>query len=137
MSQMRRMLKELKIEYRVVKNTLAKIAAEETPLAVVKEHFVGQTGIAIGYDDPMIAVKKMLEYSKNTKELEIKGGFIEGKFVDVKGLKEVSKLPPREVLYAMLARAMSAPTTKMACLLPATIQRLGYAFTALKEKKNV
>ncbi len=132
---MRRMLKEADLEYRVVKNTLAKIAAEETPVAAAKDEFVGPIGIAIGYDDPVIVAKKVIDYSKENEKFGIKCGVIEGKFVDLEGLKQVAKLPSRDVQLAMLAGAMAAPMSKMASLLQATVQKLGYALNALKDKK--
>ncbi len=135
-SQMRRLLRDSKIEYRVVKNTLARIAAEDTPLAVAKEQFVGPVGIAIGYDDPVLVAKKVLEYAKENETLDVKGGVVEGAFMDLKDLKAVASLPPRDVQLAMLAGAMAAPMSKMASLLQATIRRFGYALNGLRDKKS-
>jgi large subunit ribosomal protein L10 len=134
-SALRRSLKEANLEYRVVKNTLARIASKETPAEVLQEHFVGPVAVAFGYEDPVILAKKVLEFSKENEKLAVKCGLVEGRFVDLEGLKNVSKLPSREVQLAMLAGAFSAPLTKMASLLHATINRLGYALYALKEKK--
>jgi len=136
MMQMRRMLKEAEVEYKVVKNTLARIASEGTPMEVVRDEFIGPVGLAIGYDDPVLVAKKVLDYKKEKEEFEIRCGVIEGKFVDLDGLKAVSKLPSREVQLAMLAGAMKAPAQKMASALQATIRKLGYALNALKEKKD-
>ncbi len=136
MSEMRRMLKESSLEYRVVKNTLARIAAEDTPVAVLKDEFVGPVGVAIAYDDPVELAKKVIDYSKQNEKFAIKCGIIEGKFVDLEGLKNVSKLPSRDVLLAMFAGAVASPLRNMASLLQATISRLGYALNALKDKKS-
>ncbi len=136
MMQMRRMLKEADVEYKVVKNTLARIASEGTPMAVARDEFVGPVGLAIGYDDPVLVAKKVLDYKKEKEDFEIRCGVIEGKLVDLEGLKAVSKLPSREVQLAMLAGAMKAPAQKMASALQATIRKLGYALNALKEKKE-
>ncbi|NOZ25759.1 MAG: 50S ribosomal protein L10 [Nitrospirae bacterium] len=135
-SEMRRLLKASEIEYRVVKNTLARIAAEETPVAVAKDQFTGPVGIAIGYDDPVIVAKKVLEYAKQNETFGVRGGVIEGKLVDLDALKSVATLPSRDVQLAMLAGAMAAPMSKMASLLQATIQRFGYALSALRDKKG-
>ncbi len=136
MMKMRRMLKEADVEYRVVKNTLARIACEDTPVSVARDEFVGPVGLAIGYDDPVLVAKKVLDYRKEKEDFEIRCGVIEGKLVDLEELKAVSKLPSREVQLAMLAGAMKAPAQKMATLLQATIRKLGYALNALKEKKE-
>ncbi len=135
-SKMRRIFRESDIEYRVVKNTLARIAAEDTPVAVAKEQFSGPVGVAIGYDDPVIVAKRVLEFAKGNETLTVKGGVIEGRFLEADELKAVASLPPREVLLATLAATLAAPLTRTAALLQATIQRLGYALNALKEKKS-
>ena len=136
MMQMRRILKEAEIEYKVVKNTLARIAAEQTPVEVARDEFVGPVGLAIGYDDPVLVAKKVLEYKKEKEDFEIRCGVIEGRLMDLEGIKAVSKLPSREVQLAMLAGAMKAPAQKMASVLQATIRKLAYALNALKEKKE-
>ena len=133
---MRRSLKESDIEYRVVKNTLARIASDETPLSVAKDHFTGPVGLAIGYDDPVIVAKKVLEFAKENEKFGITYGVIEGRLIDVGALKDVAKLVSREVQLSILAGALSAPLSKMASLLQATIQRFGYVLNALKEKKG-
>lgn len=135
-SEMRRLLKESSIEYRVVKNTLARFAAEDTPVAVVRDEFVGPVGVAVSYDDPVELAKKVIDYNKKNEKFAIKCGVIEGKFVDLEGLKNISKLPSREVLLAMFAGALSSPVRNMASLLQATIAKLGYALNALKDKKS-
>ncbi len=135
-SQMRRLLRESELDYRVVKNTLAVIAAEDTPVSVAKDQFVGPVGIAIGYDDPVLVAKKVLEYAKGNDMFGVKGGVIEGQFMDLKDLKAVASLPPRDVQLAMLAGAMAAPMSKMASLLQATIRKFGYALNGLKELKE-
>lgn len=135
-SEMRRSLHEAQIEYKVVKNTLARIASKDTPLEVASEFFTGPVGLAIGYDDPVIVAKKVLEYAKGNEKFGITGGVVEGRLVDEATLKTVAKLPPREVQLAMLAGAFASPLTKMASLLQATVQRFGYALNALKAKKE-
>ena len=129
-------LRSAELEYRVVKNSLARRAAEGTPVDSAKDIFSGPVGLAIGYDDPLLLVKKVLEFSKANEKLEIKGGLVEGGPCSVEQLKVISALPPREVQLAMLAGAMQAPLSKFAGLLNATVTRLVYALQALKEKRE-
>ena len=133
---LRRSLKEISVEYKVVKNTLAKIAAEGTGVEVLKDKFVGPIGVAFGYDDPVILAKKMIDFSAKNEKFKVSCGIVEGKFVDFEKIKKLSKLPSREVQLAMLASAISSPVSKMASLLRQTIQRLGYALNALADKKK-
>ncbi len=133
---LRNNLRAASLEYKVVKNTLAKIAAEGTPVSTAKDSFSGPVGIAIGYDDPVLLVKKVLEYKKTNEKLQIKGGVIEGSACTPEALKTISELPPREVLMSMLAGVMQAPAGKLVRLLNATLVRFAYALEALKQKKS-
>ena len=135
-SGLRNNLRESALEYRVVKNTLAKIAAEGTSVDKAKDILVGPIGIAVGYDDPVLVVKKVLEFNKSNDKLEIKGGIVEGSICSPDELKSISTLPPKEVQLAMLAGLMQAPATKLAGLLSATLTRFAYAMEALKNKKS-
>ncbi len=128
-------LRSAELEYRVVKNSLARRAAEGTPVDSAKDIFSGPVGLAIGYDDPLLLVKKILEFSKANEKLEIKGGLVEGGVCSVEQLKAISALPPREVQLAMLIGAMQSPLSKFAGLLNATVTRFAYALEALKEKR--
>jgi large subunit ribosomal protein L10 len=136
MTGLRSTLRSAAIEYRVVKNTLAKRAAEGTPVDAAKDIFSGPIGIAVGYDDPVLLAKKVLEFSKSNEKLEVKGGVIEGDVCTVEQIKAISELPPREVQLSMLASAMQSPLSKFASMLNATISRFIYALEALKNKKN-
>jgi large subunit ribosomal protein L10 len=133
---LRNSLRSAALEYKVVKNTLAKIAAEGTPVSIARDNFTGPVGIAIGYDDPVLLVKKILEYNKANEKLQIKSGVIEGGVYSIDALKKISELPPREVQLSMLAGAMQAPASKFARLLNATLARFAYAMEALKQKKS-
>lgn len=136
MSALRKALKEVSCEYRVVKNTLARIAAKGTPVEAITDNFVGPIGVAFSYDDPVVLAKKVLDFEKDYEKFQLKMALIEGRPMDVARLKEVAKLPPKEVLQAMLAGAIAAPMTKMASLLHATVARLAYALHALKNQKE-
>lgn len=135
-TELRNSLRSAAFEYKVVKNTLARRAAEGTSVDVAKDVLLGPLGVAIGYDDPVLLVKKVLEFGKTNEKLEIKGGVVEGSLCDVEQMKAISLLPPREVQLAMLAGVMNAPATKFAGLLSATVTRFAYALEALKNKKN-
>lgn len=130
------MLREYNFKYKVVKNTLARIASDGTPISVARDSFRGPLGIAISYDDPVLTVKKILEYSKKNDKLKVKGAVIEGKLCEADELKIVAEIPPRKVLLSMLAGCFSAPLTKMASALNATISKFIYVLEAVKNKKS-
>ncbi len=134
--QLRKQLRGASLEYKVVKNTLAKRASDGTPVEVVKEAFTGPVGIAIGYDEPVSLAKKVLEFVKSNEKLKIKGGIIEGKPCKVEDIKAISELPSREVLLAMLIGAMQSPLSKLAAALNATVTQFAYAMEALKRSRE-
>jgi len=135
-SEARRKFRSANLDYRVVKNTLAKIASDDTPVSPAKDYFVGPVGVVIGYDDPVSVVKSALDYAKTSKTFVVKCGVVEGALVQENELKQIASLPSREVLLSMMAGAFAAPATKLAVGLNATIARLGYALAAVKDKKT-
>lgn len=137
MSELRDLLRDFRIEYRVIKNNLARIAAEDTPVSVVgRDAYVGPLGLAIGYDDPLLVVKKILEFSEKNEKLKVRPSVVEGRLLGIEELKEISNLPPREILLSMLLGAMESPLSRFASLLNATVTNFAYALEALRRKKE-
>ncbi|MCG6552136.1 MAG: 50S ribosomal protein L10 [Candidatus Magnetominusculus sp. LBB02] len=137
LSALRVSLRTSAVEYKVVKNTLAKIAAVGTSVETTQDVFTGTVGVAIGYDDPAIVPKRIFESAKGKDaKLKVLGGFVEGKLYNATDLKKIADLPPKEVLLSQIAGCFSAPMSKMASLLNATISKMAHALVALKEKKS-
>jgi len=136
LSDLRKLLRSGGIEYRIVKNTLARIASQDTPVAAAKDAFKGPIAVAIGYEDPVSAAKKIIEFSKKNEKLKLLGGVIEGSFFGKQEVKAVADLPPREVLLSMMAGAFQAPASKLAAALSATVSSFAYAMNSLKTKKE-
>lgn len=135
-SDARRKFRDSNVEYRVVKNTLAKRAAGDTPVSVAKDYFEGPTGVAIGFDDPVGVVKTVLDYAKTNEKLVVRCGVVEGSLVEGDALKSIAALPSRTVLLSMMAGVFAAPARKLAQGLNATVVRMAYALEALKSKKS-
>ncbi|MBI3592311.1 MAG: 50S ribosomal protein L10 [Nitrospirae bacterium] len=135
-AELRKLLKEVGAEYKVAKNTLVNIAAKGTPIESAKDFFIGPTGIAFGFDDPIAAAKKLLEYAAKNDKLKVKSGVVDGRFCSVDEIKAMSKLPPRNVLLSMMAGTFQAPLSKLAGALNATVTQFAYALESLKNKKS-
>lgn len=134
LTELRGLLRKSSLEYGIVKNTLAKIAAKDTDISLAADAFRGPVGIAIGYDDSVLVLKKVLEFIKTNEKLRVKGAVIEGRFCEPSEIKAIAELPSREVLLSMLAGVLQAPLSKMARALSATVSSFGYAMEALKTK---
>jgi len=136
LTALRGLLRKSSLEYRIVKNTLAKIAANDTHINVAADVFKGPIGVAIGYDDPVLTVKKVLEFAKTNEKLKLRGAVVEGRFCEPGEMKAIADLPSREVLLSMMAGVFQAPMSKMAGALAATVSSFAYALEALKSKKE-
>ncbi len=136
LSELRRLLRAEDIKYRVIKNTLAKIASEGTPAEVAKAHLKGPIGVAICYDDPVQIAKKVLEYSKKNNKLKVNSGVIEGKFCISDDIKVIAELPPRKILLSVAASTFKASLGEMVGLLRATLANFIYAMNSLKTKRE-
>lgn len=134
-SELRDQYRAQGIEYRVVKNTLARIATEGTSIASASKAFKGPIAVAIGYDDPVVVVREALQYSKKNAKYAVQCGVVDGAFFDSNGIQKIADLPSRPVLLGILAGTLQAPASKMARLLSATVTRFAYAMTALKDKR--
>jgi large subunit ribosomal protein L10 len=108
MGSLRRSLHEADVSLQVVKNTLAKRAAEGTSFKVAEDLFTGPVAIAYG-NDPVAMAKAIADFSKQHEALEIKGGVLDGNMIDVANVKALASLPSREVLLAKMLGSMQSP----------------------------
>lgn len=108
MGSLRRSLHEAGISIQVVKNTLARRAAEGTGFKAAEELFTGPVAIAYG-SDPVAMAKALSEFSKKNEALDIRGGVLDGKFIDAAGVHALAKLPSREELLAKMLGSMQSP----------------------------
>jgi ribosomal protein L10 len=136
LSDLRSLLREGKFEYKVVKNTLAKIASEGTSVAATKDSFKGPVGIAISYDDPVLTIKKVLEFSKKNDKLKVGIGLVEGEVCMSDELRTVADLPPKNVLLSIIAGGFMAPLNNLAYALSSTVSKFVYVLEAIKNKKS-
>ncbi|WP_425059801.1 50S ribosomal protein L10 [Sporomusa carbonis] len=137
-TKLRRKLREGGVEYRVIKNTLTRIAAKEVGIQGLDEYLEGPTAIALSYTDPVAPAKIISDFVKENKlqALEIKAGLVEGKVINSDGVKALSNLPPREVLIAQVLAGMQAPIAGFVNVLSGTIRNLVYALDAVRKQKE-
>jgi large subunit ribosomal protein L10 len=135
-SDLRKKLNDVDVEFKVVKNSLLPRASEDTDVSLIKEDFKGPSAIALSYDDPVAPAKVMTEFADGNDKLEIKIGVMSGKRIDIKGIKALSSLPTREVLLSQVLSAMNGVPTSMVRVLNAVPQKLLYALQAIKEQKE-
>ena len=124
MTQLRRRLREEKISYNVVKNTMMKLAAKGTDLEKLNDYFEGPTAVAISYGDPIPLAKILTEFQKTLPSLEIRAVLVEGRVTPPSEVKSLASMPPREVIFAQVLGGIQAPAGQLAGTLLSAIQQV-------------
>lgn len=138
-TELRKQLRGVKAEYRIMKNTLAIRASEGTGLAGLKAHLKGPTGMVIGYDDPVLPAKILRDWigaEKRDEKIKVTVGVLEGKIVQAADLAAIAKLPKKEVLIAMLLSAMQGPIRGVVYTLSAVLSKFVRVVAAIQDKKK-
>ena len=131
MTVLRRRLGELGIEYRVVKNTLARFAAERLGRSDLAAAFEGPVALVVGYGEIVEPAKVLADYINIAKSiLTIKGGFLGDRVLTSEEVSVLSKLPSWEVLVARVLGAMQGPIVALVYCLNGPIAGLARVFQA-------
>jgi large subunit ribosomal protein L10 len=104
-------------EYRVSKNSVLRLAAGDTAVANIAEHFQGPTAIAISYGDPVGLAKVLADFAKGHEEFNLKAGILEGSAVGATEIAKIATLPSLDQLRGMIIGLIQAPATKLVRLL--------------------
>lgn len=138
-TELRRQLRGVKAEFRVVKNTLAARAVDGTQLAAAKPHFKGPLAMLIGYDDPAVATKILRDFIKAEKrdeKMKITVGILDGNLLQAEQLLAVASLPSKAVLISMLLSAMQGPARGLVYALSGLLRGLVGVLAAIQDKKK-
>ncbi len=135
MTKLRKRLREKGCDLKVAKNTLTLKVAREMGIEGLEPYLEGPTVIAFSGEDLVAPAKIFADFVKETKTFEIKGGFLEGRAIGLKDVRELADLPPREVLLARVLGGMQAPMYGFATVLQGTLRSFAYALEALRKQK--
>jgi large subunit ribosomal protein L10 len=133
-TELRSKLRQSKIEYRVVKNTLARKAVQGTGIELLKDHFVGPIGVALGFDDPIAPAKLLQEFSKTQQKLELKIGVLDGKLLRQADIKALASLPSLNALRGTIVGLLQAPASRIVGVLQAPAGQLARVLKAKADK---
>jgi large subunit ribosomal protein L10 len=136
MGDLRRRLRDAGAEYKVVKMTLARRAADDLGIEGLTDEMVGPTALAFANDDPVRVAKTLSDYARENERLVIKLALLADKVLRPEEVAKLAEIEPRDVLLAKIVGAAKAPLTGLASMLASFTRDAATVFTALIEKKG-
>jgi large subunit ribosomal protein L7/L12 len=123
-TELRRQIHKSQGRLMVVKNTIALMATQDTPMKVLAEYFKGPTAIAYTSDDVIALAKILNATSRENPNLVIKAGYLDGSLVEGKRIAEVANLPTKTALQGQVVGLLASPLRRLVWVLNGTIQKL-------------
>lgn len=122
---LRKELREAGVEYSVVKNTLLRLAIDQTELKELEDVLEGTTAIATSADDYVAAARILCKFADTHDGFQIKKGYLDNEVIDIAKITGLAKLPSREVLLAQVLGAFQAPISAFARAIQAIVDKSG------------
>ena len=123
-TELRAKLREAGVEYTIVKNTLLNFAAKEVGLEELEPVLHGPTALATSSTDLVASAKVLVDFAKSNEQLEIKGGFVEGKVISIDEVKVYANIPSKEVLISKMMGSLQAPVGNLVRALDAIAKKM-------------
>lgn len=135
-TRLRRELRNVGVEFNVVKNTLLRIASQGTRAEALKKEFVGPNAIITIPEDPVSAAKVLAGVAKDMPKLKLKAGFLKDKVISPEEILKLATLPTRDVLLARLVGLLQGMPQKLVYVLSGNTSKLMMTLNAIKMKKE-
>jgi large subunit ribosomal protein L10 len=135
-NQLRDRFFEKEIQFRVVKNTLGKIALDRQGLSGLGENMSGPTALAFGGDDPAAPAKVIIDFAKSNDKPEVKSCYFEGEFYGPDKISIIKDLPTKDQLIAQVVGQLGAPLSNFVGVLNEIIRSFLGVLDAIIERKG-
>ncbi len=134
--RLRRELRQANLTYRVIKNTLAIRAAEGTPMAQLKEKFIGSTAVALSPNDPVTLAKVLSKWAKDLPAISLKAGIVEGRVIEVQDVDALANLPSKEELISKVMFLINSGAQRMAVATAGVARNLAVVLEQVRAQKE-
>lgn len=134
-TDLRQQLRDASLELAVVKNTLARLAVQETAFEKLSPYLKGPTSITFSYRDSVAPAKVLSAYGRRQPKLAVRAGLFEGELVPAEKIAEIADLPPRDVILAQALAAMQGPLAGLVGTLEGVLRTLIGTLQAIHDKK--
>ena len=135
--ELRNQLRAAGVSYEVVKNTLARKAAEGTALELAKDQFKGVTAVALSDQDPVSLSKAISKFSKANPDIfTFKAGVVEGKVVALRDVEAIASLPSREELISKLMFLVNAQAQRLVTVTSGVARNLAIVLDQIRAQKE-
>jgi large subunit ribosomal protein L10 len=135
-SELRKLCRENNVEYRVVKNTLAKLGIKDTDAAELDPYFEGPTAMAISRSSENEPAKVLADFAKEHEHPTFKAGFVDGNVIDATAVLALSKLPSKDELISMLLAGIKSPAGGVVAVLQGPLRNLVSVLNQIKDQKE-
>jgi large subunit ribosomal protein L10 len=129
LSDLRKQLRAVSAEYRVIKNRLARLAIKSSRLEQLGVHLAGPTGVVFSKEDPVALAKALHTFAKANQALAIKAGYVEGQMLPPADLRALADLPSKEAVRAQIVGAIHGLLAQFVGLLQAPQRELVYVMS--------
>ena len=135
-TELRMKIRDTKSKYRVIKNTLAKKAAQGTPAEAVTKSFDGPAAIAYNASDPVSLAKALTAYAKANPVFVFKAGLVEGRVINLADITSIAAMPSKEELIAKVLFLINAPAQRLAIVANGVARNLAVVMKQAVEQKK-
>ena len=135
-TELRRRVREANGNYRVVRNTLAKLALAETQHKALQQLLVGPAAVAYTSQDAVMLAKALADFAKAHDKLKFRGGLVEGQLLDAQQAKQVASLPSKLELVARLLFLLQSPMRRLVTALSAPVRGLAVSLHEIAKQKG-
>ncbi len=136
MTELRRGFRKKNVEYSVAKNSLIRLAIQNTDFEDVSEYLQGPTGLVFGYDESTAPAQVLYEFQKRTEKPKVRVFWMEGQLFGEEELKRLARLPSRKELLAQILMSVDTPVSNLVGTLHGVLRNLIGLIDALREAKS-